>query len=69
MRRHLNTIYVTSEDGCLRKDGANVVVEVARQERGRAPLHMIGGIVCFAHTGASQGLTAVSSPTGNTRTT
>ncbi len=41
MRRMLNTIYVTSEDAWLRKDGANLVVEVGGAERGRAPLHML----------------------------
>ena len=66
MRRYLNTIYVTSEDGWLRKDGANVVVEVevAGQERRRAPLHMIGGIVCFAHAGASPALMAACAENG-----
>ncbi|QIG80239.1 type I-C CRISPR-associated endonuclease Cas1c [Stakelama tenebrarum] len=64
MRRHLNTIYVTSEGGWLRKDGQNVVVEVDGEERGRAPLHMIGGIVCFARAGASPALMAACAETG-----
>lgn len=42
MRRHLNTIYVTSEGAYCRKDGANIVVEVEGQERGRAPIHVMG---------------------------
>lgn len=37
MRRHLNTIYVTSEDAWLRKDGANIVVEADGEEKGRVP--------------------------------
>ena len=36
MRHHLNTIYVTSEQAWLRKDGATVVIEVDGAERGRA---------------------------------
>lgn len=64
MRRHLNTIYVTSEDAWLRKDGANVVVEVNGDERGRAPLHMIGGVVCFGRTGASPELLAACAEAG-----
>lgn len=64
MRHHLNTIYVTSEDAWLRKDGANIVVEVEGAERGRAPLHMIGGVVCFARPGASPALMAACAEAG-----
>ena len=58
MRRLLNTIYVTSENAWLRKDGENLVVEVDRVERGRAPLHALEGVVCFNRTGASPALLA-----------
>lgn len=64
MRRHLNTIYVTSDRAWLRKDGANVVVEVDGKERGRAPLHMIDGVVCFARPGASPSLMAACAEAG-----
>lgn len=47
MRRHLNTLYVTTQGAWLNKDGENVVVSVENQERGRVPLHTIGGIVGF----------------------
>lgn len=56
MRRHLNTLYVTSDGAWLRKDGANVVVEVERVERGRVPVHLLGGVVCFGRVGASPAL-------------
>lgn len=56
MRRMLNTIYVTTEDAWLRKDGANVVVEAGGAERGRVPLHMLDGIVSFGRPGASPAL-------------
>jgi CRISPR-associated protein Cas1 len=58
MRRMLNTLYVTSEDAWLRKDGANLVVEIEGAERGRAPLHMLSGVVCFGRAGASPALLA-----------
>lgn len=64
MRRHLNTIYVTSEGAWLRKDGANIVVEVDGSERGRAPLHMIGGVMCFGRMGASPALLAACAEEG-----
>lgn len=47
MRRHLNTLYVTTQGAWLNKDGENVVVSVDNQERGRVPLHTIGGITGF----------------------
>jgi CRISPR-associated protein Cas1 len=64
MRRHLNTIYVTSEDAWVRKDGANIVVDVAGEERGRAPIHMIGGLICFGHAGASPAVLAACAEAG-----
>lgn len=53
MRRHLNTLYVSTENAWLRKDGENVVVRIEGTERGRAPLHLLGGIVCFGAVGMS----------------
>ncbi len=66
MRRMLNTIYVTSEDSWLRKDGANLVVEVDGAERGRAPLHMLDGVVSFGRPGASPALLAACAEAGVT---
>jgi CRISPR-associated protein Cas1 len=66
MRRMLNTIYVTSEDAWLRKDGANLVVEVDGAERGRAPLHMLDGVVSFGRAGASPALLAACAEAGIT---
>jgi CRISPR-associated protein Cas1 len=54
----LNTLYVTSEGAWLRKDGANLVVEVDGVERGRAPLHMLDGVVSFGRPGGSPALMA-----------
>ena len=66
MRRLLNTIYVTSEAAWLRKDGQNLVVEVEGVERGRAPLHMLDGIVSFGRPGASPALMAACAEAGIT---
>src|SRR5579872_5527385 len=62
----LNTIYVTSEGAWLRKDGANLVVEVDGAERGRAPLHLLDGIVSFGRAGASPALLAACAQAGVT---
>ncbi|MGE3924666.1 MAG: type I-C CRISPR-associated endonuclease Cas1c [Lautropia sp.] len=53
MRRQLNTLYVTTEGSWLRKDGANVVLEVDRQERARLPVHMLESLVCIGRVGVS----------------
>jgi CRISP-associated protein Cas1 len=53
MRRHLNTLYVTSEGAWLTKDGANVVVSREKAELGRVPIHTLGGIVCIGRVGMS----------------
>ena len=66
MRRMLNTIYVTSENAWLRKDGANLVVETDGVERGRAPLHMLEGVVSFGRPGASPALLAACAEAGIT---
>ena len=66
MKRLLNTIYVTSENAWLRKDGANLVVEVDGREQGRAPLHMLEGVVSFGRAGASPALMAACAEAGIT---
>lgn len=47
MKRHLNTLYITSQGAWLSKDGQNVVVSVEGNEIGRVPVHTIGAIVGF----------------------
>lgn len=64
MRRMLNTIYVTSEGAWLRKDGANLVVEVEGTEQGRVPLHMLEGVVSFGRPGCSPALMAACAEAG-----
>jgi len=53
MRRHLNTLYVTTENAWLYKDGENAVVKADGAERARIPVHLLGGIVCFGSVGVS----------------
>lgn len=56
MRKLLNTLYVTSPDAHLGKDGENVVVRVGDEIRFRVPVHNLEGIVTFGYTGASPAL-------------
>ncbi len=61
MRKLLNTLYVTSPDSYLSRDGENVVIRIANKERFRVPVHNIEGIVCFGYMGASPQLMALCS--------
>lgn len=56
MRRQLNTLYVTTDGAWLRKDGANIVLEVEREERARLPVHMLESLVCIGRVAVSQPL-------------
>ena len=56
MRKLLNTLYVTTPEAYLSKDGLNVVVSVKQQEVFRIPAINIEGIVTFGYMGASPGL-------------
>ena len=56
MRKLLNTLYITTPESYLSKDGMNVVVSVNQQEVFRIPVINIEGIVTFGYMGASPGL-------------
>ncbi|MEJ2631084.1 MAG: type I-C CRISPR-associated endonuclease Cas1c [Acidihalobacter sp.] len=47
MRRQLNTLYVSTEGAWLKKDGANIVMQVEGSERARLPAHMLESLVCI----------------------
>lgn len=49
MKRHLNTLFVTTQGAYLSKEGETVVVKVQNEVRLRLPVHTIGGIVCFGN--------------------
>ena len=66
MRHHLNTLYVTTETAMLHKDGENVVVRVEGSEKGRTPIHLLDGVVCFGAIGVSPALIAHCSRSGVT---
>ena len=64
MRKLLNTLYVTTPEAYLSKDGLNVVVSVKQQEVFRIPAINIEGIVTFGYMGASPGLMKLCSDNG-----
>lgn len=64
MRKLLNTLYVTTPEAYLSKDGLNVVVSVKQHEVFRIPSINIEGIVTFGYMGASPGLMKLCSDSG-----
>ena len=56
MKKLLNTLYVTTPESYLSKDGLNVVVSANQKEIFRIPIVNIEGIVTFGYLGASPGL-------------
>lgn len=56
MRKLLNTLYITTPDSYLSKDGENVVVSIKQQEVFRISVLNIEAIVIFGYMGASPGL-------------
>ncbi len=53
MKRHLNTLYVTTQGSYLAAEGETVVVRVDGGVKGQFPLHMLEGIVCFGRVSCS----------------
>lgn len=66
MRRLLNTLYVSTEGAYVRKDGENAVVEIEGQEKLRAPLHLLGGVICFGRAAMSPALMGACAERGVT---
>ncbi len=56
MKMLLNTLYVTTPNAYLSKDGENVVVSVDQKEVFRIPIINIESIITFGYIGASPGL-------------
>ena len=68
MKRHLNTLYVTTQGARLSKDGANVVVASTGAERARVPIHTLGGLVGFGRVALSPPLLGFCAEEGVTVT-
>jgi CRISPR-associated protein Cas1 len=58
MKRHHNTLYVTTQGTYLATEGETVVAKRDEQPKFRVPFHMIEGIVCFGRVSCSPFLLA-----------
>jgi CRISPR-associated protein Cas1 len=56
LRKLLNTLYVTSTDSYIARDGENVLVKTENEIKFRVPIHNLEGIICFGFAGASPAL-------------
>jgi len=66
VKQHLNTLFVTTQDAYLAKEGEAVVVKIEKEVRLRVPIHHLGGIVCFGRVGMSPWLMGLCAEAGVT---
>jgi len=64
MKQHLNTLFVTTPDAYLSKDGEAVVVKIQKKVAMRVPILTLGGIVCMGRIGVSPMLMALCAERG-----
>ncbi len=53
MKRHLNTLFITTQGTYLSKEGECVRVRVEKETMARIPIHTLRGIVCFGQVSYS----------------
>lgn len=58
MKKHLNTLFVTTQGAYLHKEGETIVVKVEDAVKLTLPVHTIGGVVCFGQVAMSPYLMA-----------
>ena len=54
MKKHLNTLFVTTQGAYLAKDGETVAVRIERETALRVPLHTLESIVGLGNVGGSR---------------
>jgi len=64
MRKLLNTLFVTSPNSYLTRDGENIVIQIDGEDKMRLPIHTLEGIVCFGYAGASPALMSLCAKRG-----
>ncbi len=64
MKKLLNTLYITTPNAYLSKDGFNIVVSVEQKEIFRIPILNIEAVITFGYIGASLGLMKLCADNG-----
>lgn len=64
MRKLLNTLYITTPESYITKDGNNLVVSVKQEEVFRIPSINVEGVITFGYMGASPGAMKLCADSG-----
>lgn len=64
MKKHRNTLYITSSNAFIRKEGDTFVVEIDNKKTFQAPVFTIQNIVCFGYKPVTPSLMAYCSENG-----
>ncbi len=54
MKRHLNTLFVSTQDTWLSKEGECVALSLSGKALGKIPIHTLQSVVCFGRVSCSQ---------------
>ena len=49
MKKHLNTLFVTTQGAYLAKDGECVLIRLEGEDKARFPAHLLDGVICFGN--------------------
>jgi CRISPR-associated protein Cas1 len=64
MKKLLNTLYITTQETYLAREGENVLIRVKQETKARFPIHTLAGIVCFGVVNASPPLMQLCAENG-----
>ncbi len=64
MRKHLNTLFVSTQGAYISRERENLVVKADDQIKLRVPLHLLAGVVCFGRIGLSTATMSVCGERG-----
>jgi len=53
MKKHLNTLFITTQGSYLAKEGECVLIKIDGKNKARIPIHTLGGLVCFGQVSCS----------------
>ena len=64
MKKLLNTLYITTPEAYLTKDGTNIVVSVSGKEVFRIPVQNVQSVITFGYMGVSPGMMKLCADNG-----
>lgn len=56
MKKLLNTLFITSKNSYLRREGETILVEVDKKTKQKIPIHILQSIICFGNVMCSPSL-------------